>query len=353
MNESPVAVAPTDIPQPGVLQPLTSAAIFLVATVEEGVAAAEQAATVVRDTPSLVRAVGARDPAADLTCVVGIGAAAWPRLVGGRQPMDLHPFRNISSGGRVAPATAGDVLFHIRAQRFDLCFALATRIAASLESSASIVDEVHGFQYFDHRDLTGFVDGTENPVGQQAMDAVIVGGEDGEFAGGAYVTVQKYIHDFALWNRLPVAEQEGIIGRTKFDDVELSEDAKPSFAHNALTSLEEDGEEIPIVRRNMPFGTVSPGGAGTYFIAYSRSPRPVERMLERMFIGEPPGNYDRLLDFTHAVTGTMFFVPGQEFISRLGDEEPGPAPSSREPALEAIAADSSLKIGNLRGVSQS
>ena len=181
-----------------------------------------------------------------------------------------------------------------------------------------MVDEVHGFRYFDDRDLTGFVDGTENPVGQEAVDATIVGDEDPDFAGGSYVLVQKYLHDLEEWEALPTEEQERIIGRTKLSDIELDDAVKPSNAHNALTVIEEDGEEIDILRRNMPFGRVGDGDSGTYFIGYARSPRVLEQMLENMFVGRPPGNYDRLLDFTRPVTGTNFFAPALSFLETIG-----------------------------------
>ena len=189
-----------------------------------------------------------------------------------------------------------------------------------LMGAVSPVDEVHGFRYFDDRDLTGFVDGTENPVGQEAVNATIVGDEDPAFAGGSYVLVQKYVHDLAKWNALATEEQERIIGRTKLSDIELDDATKPTNAHNALTVIEEDGEEIDILRRNMPFGTVTDGDSGTYFIGHARSPRVLEQMLENMFVGRPPGNYDRLLDFTHPVTGTNFFAPSATFLEAIGGD---------------------------------
>jgi putative iron-dependent peroxidase len=176
-----------------------------------------------------------------------------------------------------------------------------------LGGAVSTVDEVHGFNYFDDRDLIGFVDGTENPVDQGAINATIIGEEDAAFAGGSYVIVQKYLHDLERWNELPFAEQERIIGRTKLSDIELDDATKPSYAHNALTTIIENGEQLEIVRDNMPFGDLGKGEFGTYFIGYARSSRRIEQMLENMFIGRPPGNYDRLLDFSRAVTGALFF----------------------------------------------
>ena len=216
----------------------------------------------------------------------------------------------------------------------DLCFELATQIMARLGAAVSPADEVHGFQYLDDRDLLGFVDGTENPTDQAAIDATVIGAEDPPFAGGSYVIVQKYLHDLAAWNALSTEAQERIIGRTKLSDIELDDAVKPTSAHNALTMIEENGKEIKIVRANMPFGQVGQGEFGTYFIGYSRSPRTIEQMLTNMFIGRPPGNYDRLLDFSRAVTGNLFFVPSTNFLDAC-DTGPARRPPVRpSPAVE-------------------
>jgi putative iron-dependent peroxidase len=245
------------------------------------------------------------------------------------------------------------LLFHIRAKRMDLCFELATQIMASIGSAVSPADEVHGFRFFDDRDLIGFVDGTENPTGQAAVDAVVVGEEDAAFAGGSYVVVQKYLHDLAGWNALTTEAQERIIGRTKLSDIELDDSIKPTSAHNALTTIVEDGKEIKILRDNMPFGRAAEGEFGTYFIGYSRSPSTIEQMLENMFIGRPPGNYDRLLDFSRPVTGSLFFAPSLKFLDNVAVDQPTAAAASDELTPKALspgrANDSSLGIGSLKG----
>jgi putative iron-dependent peroxidase len=234
----------------------------------------------------------------------------------------LRRLAEIGSGKRVAVSTPGDIFFHVRAQRMDLCFELASQIMARLGSAVSPVDEVHGFRYFDLRGLLGFVDGTENPEGQAAIDATLIGGEDPAFTAGSYVIVQKYLHDLAGWNAVRTEEQERFMGRTKLDDIELDDSVKPSFAHNALTTIVENGREVKILRDNMPFGQAGKGEFGTYFIGYSRSPGITEKMLRNMFVGDPPGNYDRLLDFSRAVTGTLFFVPSANFLEGLAPEKP-------------------------------
>jgi putative iron-dependent peroxidase len=351
--------------------PLTRAAIFLVATINPGSENCDTVRSFCGDVAALVRAVEFRDLEGGLSCVMGFGSEAWDRLFGQPRPAELHPFREIRAGARLAVATPGDLLFHIRAKRMDLCFELATQFMERIGNAVSPVDEVQGFRFFDDRDLIGFVDGTENPRGSAATDAVLIGDEDADFAGGSYVIVQKYLHDLGAWNALSTEAQERIIGRSKLSDIELDDSVKPTSAHSALTTIVENGKEVKILRDNMPFGRPAHGEFGTYFIGYSRSPRTTEQMLENMFVGRPPGNYDRLLDFSRAVTGSLFFVPSATFLEDVGDEQPvaaeqtpeaagdaeasissasteAPAPSS-VPTSTPSAGDGSLGIGSLKG----
>jgi porphyrinogen peroxidase len=300
--------------------------------------------------------VGFRDLEGALSCIMGFGSDAWDRLFGSPRPAELHPFREIRAGARDAVSTPGDLLFHIRAKRMDLCFELATQIMARIEDAVTPTDEVQGFRYFDDRDLLGFVDGTENPRGQAAIDAVLIGEEDAAFAGGSYVIVQKYLHDLEGWNKLPTEAQERIIGRTKLSDIELDDSVKPTSAHNALNTIVENGKEIKILRDNMPFGRPGYSEFGTYYIGYSRSPRTMEKMLENMFVGQPPGNYDRILDFSRAVTGNLFFVPSATFLDSVTEDVPAAeAPSAAPPAPAETSPsnrpqnDGSLGIGSLKG----
>jgi porphyrinogen peroxidase len=331
---------------------LTRAAIFLVVTIAPGPEADAAIRSLCADLASLVRAAGFRDLQGKLSCVLAFGSAAWDRLFGAPCPAELHPFREFGSGDRHAVATPGDMLFHIRAERMDLCFELASLIMTRLADAVSIADEVHGFGYFDQRDLLGFVDGTENPQGEAACDAVLIGDEDPAFADGSYVIVQKYLHDLEAWNKLPTEAQERIIGRTKLSNVELDAAIKPSFAHNELTTIVENGEEIKIVRDNMPFGRPGEGEFGTYFIGYARSPRTIEQMLENMFVGKPPGNYDRILDFSRAATGNLFFAPSAAFLEAVPAEgpvvEPNPVPAPETPQPRQPAHQGSLGIGSLK-----
>jgi putative iron-dependent peroxidase len=224
---------------------------------------------------------------------------------------------------------------------------------ARLANAVSAVDEVHGFRYFDDRDLLGFVDGTENPRGAAVIEAAVIGEEDVKFAGGSYVVVQKYVHDLDSWNRLSTEVQERIIGRSKMSDIELDDSVKPTSAHNALTSISENGKDLQIVRDNMPFGRVGSGEFGTYFIGYCRTPRVTEQMIENMFVGRPPGNYDRLLDFSRPLTGTLFFVPSVTFLESVNDPDPSSAKSDAAPTEPSrstpYVSDDSLGVGSLKG----
>jgi putative iron-dependent peroxidase len=341
-----------------VLSPITEASIFLVLTVESG--GEDQVRELLPDVSGLKRSVGFRAPEADLTCVAGIGSCLWERMFGLDKPVDLHPFPGFSGARHSAPATDGDLLFHIRAHRLDLCFELAGLLVRRLESLATVVDEVHGFRSFDERDLLGFVDGTENPEGRAAYEAVTIGGEDPAFAGGSYAIVQKYIHDMSSWNALSVEEQERVIGRTKLDDVELPDEIKPANSHVALnTIVDENGNEQQIMRFNMPFGRVGAGEFGTYFIGYARTATVIEQMLANMFVGNPLGTYDRVLDFSRPLTGTLFFIPNAEFLddppapaspkgrSQQEDDVPTTQPDPTPPPV-APPPDGSLGIGSLR-----
>jgi putative iron-dependent peroxidase len=326
-------------PQP-VLSPLTAAAIFLVVTINPG--GEDQVRDLLSDIAGLERSVGFRLPEGRLACVVGIGSAAWDRLFAGPCPAELHPFRALDGARYRAPATAGDLLFHIRANQMDLCFEFIAQVMNRLAGWVTVCDELHGFRYFDERDLIGFVDGTENPTGRAAeRAAIITGDEDPDFAGGSYVIIQKYLHNLQTWNKLTVEEQEKVIGRSKLSDIEMPDDVKPSNSHVALnTIVEPDGTQRQILRANMPFGAPSRAEFGTFYIAYSATPSVTEQMLSNMFVGKPPGNYDRILDFSTAVTGCLFFVPSADFLDDLPDR-PGPAAAAR-------SGDGSLKIGGLQ-----
>lgn len=300
--------------------PLSLAAVFLVVDVAGTVEAIATVKAVLSNITDLLKTVGFRDQNAHLSCNVGIGANFWKQVTAMPLPKELHPFREIRGSVHTAVSTPGDLLFHIRADRSDFCFEFERMLLAALGHAVEVVDEVIGFRYFDSRDLFGFVDGTANPTGSDLRAATSIGDEDPEHAGGSYVVVQKYLHNLQKWNALSTAAQEGIIGRTKLDNVELDDVQHGQKAHKTLaTIVDDDGVEHDILRDNMPFGRPGQAEFGTYFIGYTRALWVIERMLERMFIGDPEGSYDRILDFSTAVTGTTFFVPTRSFLEALAD----------------------------------
>jgi porphyrinogen peroxidase len=281
------------VPQP-VLSPLTTAAIFLAVTIDPGGESVTREP--LPDLATLQRSVGFRVPEGRLSCVTGVGSQAGDRLFSGPHPAELHPFHELVGAGHRAVSTPGDLLFHIRATEMYPCFELASQIMNRLRGAVTVLDEVHGF-------------------------------------------VQKYLHDLRAWNAPPVDAQEEVIGRTKLPNIELDDASKPDNSPIALTTITDpDGAERQILRDNMPFGTVGKNEFGTYFIGYARTPAVTEKMLENTFVGNPPGNYDRILDFSTPVTGTLFFVPSAEFL----DDPPGPpAPGTAGHIPETEAPDTS------------
>jgi putative iron-dependent peroxidase len=324
------------------LGPLTASAIFLVLTINPG--GEDACRDLLADWAALRRAVGFRAPGDDLVCIAAIGSQAWDRLFAGPRPAELHPFRELIGDRHHAVSTPGDLLFHLRHERMDLCFEFASQALTRLAGAVTVVDETHGFRFFDERDLLGFVDGTENPEGAAAAAAALVGAGDPEFAGGSYVIVQKYLHDMDAWNALSTEDQERAFGRSKLSDIEMPDDVKPANSHVALNTITDpDGTERQILRANMPFGALGRGDFGTYYIAYAATPSVTELMLTHMFIGDPPGNTDRILDFSTAVTGSLFFAPSADFLDDLPDP-PGAANDSPADTVE----DGSLGIGSLK-----
>jgi porphyrinogen peroxidase len=312
-------------PQP-VLGPATATVLVLVLTVRHGVDCCSRVRALCEDVGDLTRSVDSQDPHTGVSCVVGFGAQVWPRLFGLAAPDQLRPFAPIRGHRYDAPATPGDVFFHIRSDRADLCFELGTRILARLDGAVTAVDEVQGFRYFGDRNLLGFVnDGT--PKGLTAAAAALIGGDDPEFEGGTFAVVQKYLHDLTAWNGLSVQDQERIIGRAKRTNRDLGAGRTPSAAHRVLATFGGEGGRRPprMLRDYVPFGSPAVDEFGTYFIGYAATPSVVEATLRNIYLGCPPGNYDRLLDFSCAVTGCTFFCPSQALLRRLAAAPPATA----------------------------
>jgi porphyrinogen peroxidase len=303
------------IPQSAILPEPQSSALFLILRARDRALSARALARAAAGLPALAKKVAALDPKAKLVSAVGFASELWDAISPGARPAKLRPFAAVSANGRSAPATGGDLLLHVVSKRPDLDLELARRFRAPLGDAVTVDDEVHGFRYLDSRDLTGFIDGTENPKGRERAEVALIGSEDRAFAGGSYVYAQRYVHDLASWAKLSDREQEAIVGRRKRDSLELSDARKPATAHIARTVIEEDGAELEVVRHSFPYGTVSE--AGLFFLCYTRDLRIPEQMLARMMGSTGDGLHDRLMEFSRAVSGANFFAPSLATLRAL------------------------------------
>ncbi|RTZ15427.1 Dyp-type peroxidase [Vibrio aquaticus] len=260
--------------------------------------------------PALVEELNAQQPGADLTLSIAFTKAFW-RQLDVAVPSELIDFPVLGEGETVAPSSDVDVLIHCHSNRHDLHFYLLRKFFAQVSESVSVVDETYGYRYLDSRDMTDFVDGTENPKEAQREEVAII--PQGEFAGGSYVMVQRFIHNLPSWNRLNVSAQEKVIGRTKPDSIEL--DDVPAASHVGRVDIKEEGKGLKIVRHSLPYGSVS-GEHGLLFIAYCNTLHNFKAMLESMY-GATDGKTDQLLRFTKAVTGAYFFAPSAEMLQSV------------------------------------
>jgi putative iron-dependent peroxidase len=271
---------------------------------------------------AIAAAVGAlREPSVTSggsNLVVGFGAEAWREISAEDAPAALVPFTAIEGEGRRAPATQHDVWVWVHGTGPDVLLDNARAVAAALGPVAELANEQPCFVYHDSLDLTGFIDGTENPPVQDGPEvATVPAGEPG--AGGSFVLAMQWVHDLAAFDALPVPEQQEVIGRTKTDSVELED--KPATAHVSRVVVEETGadgapRELEIFRRSVPWGTV--GRQGLYFVAFSADPTRFDRMLARMFGTAGDGIHDDLTDFSRPVSGAYYFAPSLEALGRLG-----------------------------------
>ncbi|HGI5214592.1 TPA: Dyp-type peroxidase [Providencia alcalifaciens] len=253
----------------------------------------------------------AKFPDARLGAVIAFGSEVWKQLGHASVAPELKPFRTLGKG--LAPATQRDMLIHIQSLRHDINFSLAQAALKAFGQSIEVVEETHGFRWVEDRDLSGFIDGTENPQGEEIAEVTLI--NQGDDIGGSYVMVQRYEHDLKKWSRFSEHEQEKMIGRTKHDSVELDEDARNKTSHVSRVVIEEEGEELSIMRHSLPYGTAS-GKHGLFFIAYCATIHNIEQQLLSMF-GETDGKYDDLLRMTKAVSGSYYYAPSIERLLSL------------------------------------
>jgi putative iron-dependent peroxidase len=265
----------------------------------------------------LVSAVaGLREPRTTMggiNLVAGFRPELWHRVAADRSP-EVMGFDEpiVGANGYTMPATQHDALLWLSGSAYDVVFDTARGAIAELEPLAAIAEETSSWPYHHDLDLTGFIDGTENPTLLDAPDVVLIpDGSPG--AGGTILLLQKWVHDSVAWESLPVEEQESVIGRRKSDSLEL--DPKSVDSHVASTDQDRFGK---IFRRNMPFGTVT--DHGTMFVGFSSEQKRLAAMLQSM-AGLASGTPDALTAYTRPVTGAYYVVPSSDDIQRWTPDE--------------------------------
>ena len=267
--------------------------------------------------------VSVREPRATVggaNRVLGFRPSLWQKLAPNDAPQDAHDFDLPieGPGGYSMPATQADVWVWFSAAAYDTVFDMGQKAVETLSPYATLVREYRGWVYHQNRDLTGFQDGTENPPLDEAPDvALVADGKPG--AGGSVVLFQVWKHNKNAFDELPIAKQEAVIGRTKFDSIEFDEAKMPADSHVSRATLDVDGKELDVFRRNVPYGIVSDNG--TLFIGFSAEQRRLELMLRQMAgIGGPR---DALTKYTEPLTGAYYFVPSIQALRRFAPEDPG------------------------------
>ena len=247
----------------------------------------------------------------------GFSNRAWEYLFPtAKKPKELEDFQGVNGEHHTAPATPADLFLHVRAGQAATSYLVVDQIMSFLRPVVDVVDETHGFHYLEGRAIIDFIDGTENPVGEEAKEWAIIGAEDPEFINGSYAFAQKYVHDLDAWRALPTEVQEKYVGRRKYSDLELSDEEKDPRAHNIISQDNRDGEEHKIVRMNVVFANPGEGVRGTYFIGYARHWNVTRQMVTNMFTQD-----DRLLEYSTAEKGQLFFIPSKEILGRIAEGE--------------------------------
>lgn len=255
-------------------------------------------------------------PNAQIKTGVAFGLELWAKLYD-QAPVGFKQLEPIQ-GSFDMPVVPADVLIHIASARADICFALSQAFFEGIRNQVEVLDERVCFRYFDGRDITGFIDGTENPQFPDDRAEVALLGEDADiFQDGSFIFAQRYAHNLEKWKKLKVDAQEQVMGRTKLESIELDDDVKPANAHVARTVVEdEEGEEMEILRHSLPYGD-GRGDQGLFFIAYTKDLNIIDAMLERMFGTSGDGIHDRLLHFVTPMDGAYYFAPSEELLEEV------------------------------------
>ena len=257
---------------------------------------------------------------AEIKTAIAFSPSLWQQLHD-QTPENFHQLEPIQ-GAFEMPVDAGDVLIHVASSKADICFVLSQAFFHGIREQVEVLEERTCFKYLDSRDLTGFIDGTENPQFKDDREEVALLGKDaGIFADGSFVFAQRYVHDLDKFNRLKVDAQENVFGRSKLESIEMEDDVKPDNAHIARVVIEDDeGEELEIVRHSLPYGD-GHGEQGLFFIAYTKDLNIIDQMLEHMFGTTGDHIHDRLLHFTTAVNGGYYFAPSDELLAVVIEED--------------------------------
>jgi putative iron-dependent peroxidase len=264
---------------------------------------------------AIAHSLSIRDGGFGIRVSLGLSDGAWGYFFpDASKPAQMEEFAGLSGNGFDMPADHADLFLHVRALKESLVYEFMALIMEYLRPVTDVVDETHGFGYFEGRAIIGFIDGTEAPLPEESADYALIGDEDPDFINGSYAFAQKWTHDMAAWNALTTESQEKAVGRRKFSDIELDEEDKDAGAHNIASKIEIDGEEQKIVRMNVAWSNPVSGQTGTYFIGYSRRWSVTKAMLEQML-----EKHDRLLDFSTIQTGQVFFVPSKDVLAQIAD----------------------------------
>lgn len=255
-------------------------------------------------------------PQAQIKTAVAFGPELWSRLYS-QSPAGFKQLEPIQ-GSFDMPVVPADVLIHIASARADICFALSQAFFEGIQDQVQVLDERVCFRYFDGRDITGFIDGTENPqFPDDRAEVALLGEDSGIFQDGSFIFAQRYAHNLEKWKKLKVDTQEQVMGRTKLESIELDDEVKPENAHVARTVVEdEEGEEMEILRHSLPYGD-GRGDQGLFFIAYTKDLKIIDAMLERMFGTSGDGIHDRLLHFVTPLDGAYYFAPSEELLEEV------------------------------------
>jgi len=268
--------------------------------------------------PKLITDIQSQFPDANLHATVGISSQAWDAF-DDKRPCHLAPFPYIKGKEVEIEPTDVDLVLLIRSSRHDATYQLGNALYSALADSVSLVEEVNCFKYLDNRDLTGFVDGTENPEGEHRKNVALVGEEDSNFKNGSYFNLMRFVHDLDKWEKQDLKTQEDTYGRTKKDNQEYPSADKSVHAHTKRTSLkDENGRSMEILRQSIPYASLTK--KGLMFASYSKTPTIFNLMLESMIEGDENGNTDHLMKYTSAKTGQAFFVPAIEWLQSLSSK---------------------------------